>query len=68
LKDKGFNILGKSGYQCLRDKEGQIRHWRFWQRRNPIIILDILLPEKIDGYKLGKQLKTDSRYQKIPMI
>ncbi|MEO0099324.1 MAG: response regulator [candidate division WOR-3 bacterium] len=60
--------LGKIGYLCLRAQEG-VKAWKLIEEESPnLIILDILLPGELDGYTLCRQVKTDARYQKIPII
>ncbi|MEO0102636.1 MAG: response regulator [candidate division WOR-3 bacterium] len=60
--------LEKSGYSCLRAMEG-IKALKLVEEEHPdLIILDILLPGELDGYTLCKQLKTDIRFNKIPVI
>lgn len=60
--------LGKSGYSCLRAMEGTKALKLIEEERPDAIILDILIPGELDGYTLCKQLKTDIRYRKIPII
>lgn len=60
--------LERIGYSCLRAQEG-IKAWKLIEEESPhLIILDILLPGELDGYTLCKQVKTNPRYQKIPII
>lgn len=60
--------LEKSGYSCLQAQEG-IKALKLVEEEHPdLIILDILLPGELDGYTLCKQLKTDIRFNKIPII
>ncbi len=59
LKQKGFEIIsaydGEEGLKLAKEA-------------NPdLIILDVMMP-KINGYKICRLLKFDSRYKNIPII
>jgi len=59
LEAKGYEVIvafdGKEGLDKARTKKPDL------------IILDLMLP-KIDGYKVCRMLKFDSKYQNIPII
>ncbi len=60
--------LEKEGYAVLRAMDG-IKAMEILEQEHPaLIILDILLPGELDGLTICKQLKTNYRYQKIPII
>ena len=59
LVDNGYDVIIAIDGQDALDKA---------RKENPdLIVLDIMLP-KMDGYKVCGLLKSDSRYNKIPII
>jgi len=60
-------LLEMEGYRVLVSGDGEDALHQA-RRENPhLIILDIMLP-KLDGYKVCRQLKSDERYKKIPIL
>lgn len=59
--------LGKQGYQVFTAADGH-RALEIAREEVPhLILLDLMLP-KLDGYRVLKLLKSDERYQGIPIL
>ena len=59
--------LEQMGYQVMSARDGH-HGLSLARKENPdLIILDVLLP-KMNGYKVCRLLKFDSRYKHIPVI
>lgn len=59
--------LQASGYEIITAYDGQEALEKAKKEKPDLIILDLMLP-KMDGYKVCGLLKTDARYNKIPII
>ena len=59
--------LEANDYEVLTAYDGQEALNKAREEEPDLIILDLMLP-KIDGYKVCGLLKSDSRYNKIPII
>ncbi|MFQ5706886.1 MAG: PleD family two-component system response regulator [bacterium] len=59
--------LNKMGYEVVSAFDGQEGLKLARQEKPDLIILDVLLP-KMNGYKVCRLLKFDSKYQHIPII
>ncbi len=60
LKEEGFTVLqafdGKTGFQLIKDK-------------NPdLVILDIMLPGKMNGFDFMEMMKQDAKLKNTPVI
>ena len=60
-------MLKQKGYDCIWAYDGE-EGLRLAKEESPdLIILDVMMP-KINGYKICRLLKFDSRYKNIPII
>jgi len=59
--------LEASGYEVITASDGQEALDKAYKERPDLIILDLMLP-KMDGYKVCRMLKFDTRYKGIPVI
>jgi two-component system, OmpR family, alkaline phosphatase synthesis response regulator PhoP len=59
--------LEQAGYEVLAAYDGQEGLEKAKKEKPDLIVLDLMLP-KMDGYKVCGLLKTDTRYNKIPVI
>lgn len=59
--------LEANGYNVISAFDGQEALDLARKEKPDLIILDLMLP-KIDGYKVCRLLKFDSKYEKIPVI
>ncbi len=60
-------LLGDHGYETILAKDGE-EAWREVEAIPPdLITLDISMPEK-SGVKFYRDIKTDNRWKKIPII
>jgi len=59
--------LEANGYEVISAFDGQEALDLAKKEKPDLIILDLMLP-KIDGYKVCRLLKFDSKYEKIPII
>ncbi len=59
--------LETNNYEILTAYDGMEALEKVKKERPDLIILDLMLP-KIDGYKVCSLLKTDPKYNKIPII
>ena len=55
------------GYNTIEAYDGQEALSKAQNENPDLIILDLMLP-KMDGYKVCRMLKFDSRYKSIPII
>jgi len=60
-------LLEMEGYRVLVSGDGEDALHQARKENPHLIILDIMLP-KLDGYKVCRQLKSDERYKKIPIL
>jgi two-component system phosphate regulon response regulator PhoB len=60
-------LLGDQGYETVLAKDGE-EAWKQVEGNSPdLITLDISMPEK-SGIKFYREMKTDDRWKKIPVI
>ena len=59
--------LNTMGYAVISARDGQEGLTLARKEKPDLIVLDITLP-KINGYKISRLLKFDSRYKDIPII
>ena len=59
--------LENNGYEVITAYDGHAGFKKAKKEKPDLIILDLMLP-KMDGYKVCGLLKTDMRYNKIPII
>lgn len=59
--------LNAMGYAVISAKDGQEGLTLARKEKPDLIVLDVMLP-KINGYKISRLLKFDSRYKDIPII
>lgn len=59
--------LNAMGYEVISAKDGQEGLTLARKKKPDLIVLDVMLP-KMNGYKISRLLKFDSRYKDIPII
>ncbi len=60
-------VLEAQGYECITASDGE-EGLRLARESSPdLIILDVMMP-KINGYKISRLLKYDSKYKDIPIL
>ncbi len=60
-------VLEAEGYECITASDGE-EGLRLAKEISPdLIILDVMMP-KINGYKISRLLKYDSKYKDIPIL
>lgn len=60
-------VLEQEGYECITAFDGE-EGLKLAREANPdLIILDVMMP-KINGYKISRLLKYDSKYKDIPIL
>ncbi len=60
-------VLETEGYECITAFDGE-EGLKLAREANPdLIILDVMMP-KINGYKISRLLKYDSKYKNIPIL
>ena len=59
--------FSNEGFHVITAADGEEGLRKAKEEGPDLIILDIMLP-KMDGYKVCNQLKSDARYQQIPII
>lgn len=59
--------LSSMGYAVISAKDGQEGLTLARKEKPDLIVLDVTLP-KMNGYKISRLLKFDSRYKDIPII
>ena len=59
--------LSKMGYTVISAKDGQEGLTLARKEKPDLIVLDVMLP-KMNGYKISRLLKFDSKYKDIPII
>ena len=59
--------LKASGYEVVPAGDGETALKLAKERQPDLVILDVMMP-KLDGYKVCRLLKFDSRYKGIPVI
>lgn len=59
--------LEAKGYDVITASDGQEGLDKARKEKPDLVILDLMLP-KIDGYKVCRMLKFDSRYKNIPVV
>lgn len=69
-KDMAYAVmlqLESEGYEVIAASDGKDGLDKARTKKPDLIILDLMLP-KIDGYKVCRMLKFDSKYKDIPII
>jgi DNA-binding response OmpR family regulator len=69
-KDMAYAValqLESKGYEVITASDGREGLDKARAKKPDLIILDLMLP-KIDGYKVCRMLKFDSKYKDIPII
>ncbi len=60
-------VLESQGYECITAFDGE-EGLKLAKEANPdLIILDVMMP-KMNGYKISRLLKFDSKYKNIPIL
>ena len=59
--------LSAMGYEVISARDGQEGLTLARKEKPDLIVLDVMLP-KMNGYKISRLLKFDSRYKDIPII
>ena len=60
-------VLEAEGYECITATDGE-EGLKLAKEASPdLIILDVMMP-KINGYKISRLLKYDSKYKNIPIL
>lgn len=60
-------VFETNGYECITALDGE-EGLKLAKEANPdLILLDVMMP-KINGYKISRLLKYDSKYKDIPII
>ena len=67
LQRAATQVLSEEGYEVLSALDGEIGLRRAQEDLPDLILLDLILPKK-DGFEVLKELKSDERTQKIPVI
>ena len=60
-------LVESEGFECLTAFDGEKALKLVKEKRPDLVILDIMLP-KINGYKVSRLLKFDSKYKDIPIL
>ncbi len=60
-------VLETQGYECITAMDGEEGLKRAREDNPDLIILDVMMP-KINGYKISRLLKYDSKYKNIPIL
>lgn len=60
-------VLEAQGYECITATDGESGLNLAREIRPDLIILDVMMP-KINGYKISRLLKYDSKYKDIPIL
>lgn len=60
-------VLEAQGYECITATDGEMGLSLAREINPDLIILDVMMP-KINGYKISRLLKYDSKYKDIPII
>ena len=60
-------VLEAQGYSCITAYDGEKGLKKAKDNNPDLIILDVMMP-KINGYKISRLLKFDSKYKDIPIL
>ncbi len=60
-------MLKQKGYECIAAYDGEEGLKLAKEEAPDLIILDVMMP-KINGYKICRLLKFDTKYKEIPII
>jgi len=60
-------VLESNGYECITATDGEEGLKRAKEEKPDLILLDVMMP-KINGYKISRLLKYDSKYKNIPIL
>ena len=61
-------VLESKGYEVDRAADGSIGMERLQANRPDLIILDVMMRTKQEGFELSRQLKSDAEYREIPIL
>lgn len=61
------DILEARGYRVMVARDGEEGLNKARAERPDLIVLDVMMP-KLDGFKVARLLKSDKRYQRIPIL
>lgn len=61
------DILEGTGYRVIVARDGEESLNKARAERPDLIVLDVMMP-KLDGFKVARLLKSDKRYQRIPIL
>lgn len=62
-----FKILTKSGYECLAAGDAYKGMEEIEKQAPDLLLLDMSLPG-LDGWEFAKRLKSDPKFQSIPIV
>ncbi len=60
-------VLEAQGYECITAFDGEEGLRLAKEAKPDLILLDVMMP-KINGYKISRLLKYDSKYKDIPIL
>ncbi len=60
-------VLEARGYECITAFDGEEGLRLAKEAKPDLILLDVMMP-KINGYKISRLLKYDSKYKDIPIL
>lgn len=60
-------LVESEGYNCLTAFNGEDALNLAKEKRPDLIVLDVMMP-KINGYKVSRLLKFDTKYKNIPVL
>ncbi|NEO87124.1 MAG: response regulator [Spirulina sp. SIO3F2] len=63
-----FSLLGSAGYQVAIAKSGEAALKRLEHSHPDLILLDVMMPDGIDGFETCRRLKAAEATQGIPVI
>jgi len=61
-------VLESKGYDVDRAADGSIGMERLQANRPDLIILDVMMRTKQEGFELSRQLKSNAEYKEIPIL
>lgn len=60
-------VLEAQGYECLCAYDGEVGLKKAKDKMPDLMVLDVMMPN-INGFKISRLLKFDSKYKNIPII
>jgi two-component system, OmpR family, alkaline phosphatase synthesis response regulator PhoP len=61
-------VLESKGYDVDRAADGSLGMERLQANRPDLIILDVMMRTKQEGFELSRQLKSNAEYKEIPIL